>query len=109
MHIEGHRPMSVGVRELRAGAMRPLAPIAGGALVALLAVLAASIVAGVGLRLPADHLQGLVRCLLITAGISVACTTIAAWLIGAKGVGKLHLKIGVVCVIGPLLASVNIY
>jgi signal transduction histidine kinase len=89
--------------------VRALGPIAAGALVAALAVAAASLVARFWLGLPAAHAKNLARFLLESGGVSLLVTLLAATALLSRRHGRLALKLGIVCAIGPLVAAINTY
>lgn len=84
-------------------------PLAAGTLVAAAAVALAVAIARFGLGLPADHVKHLARFFLLSGGVSLLVTLGAAWLLVRENGGRLALKLGVVCVIGPVIAAINTY
>jgi signal transduction histidine kinase len=84
-------------------------PLIAGTLVAGAAVVLAVVIARFWLGLPADHVKHLARFFLLSGGVSLLVTLGAAWLlVHESGIG-LTFKLGLVCVIGPLVAAINTY
>ncbi|MDB5057435.1 MAG: integral rane sensor signal transduction histidine kinase [Chloroflexi bacterium] len=96
-------------RAERPAELRALGPLAAGSLVAAIAVALAIVVARFWLGLPAEHVKNLARFLLISGGVSLLVTLSAAWLMLHRTRGRLALKLGVVCSIGPIVAAINTY
>ncbi len=96
-------------RPERSAELRALGPLAIGALVAAAAVALATLLARFWLGLPADHVKDLARFLLLSGGVSLIVALGAAWVLLPRAHARLALKLGVVCVIGPLVAAINTY
>ncbi len=86
-----------------------IAPLAIGALIAAVAVALATLAARFWLGLPADHVKNLAQFLLESGGASLLVTLAAAWVLLLRMHGRLVLKLGLVCAIGPVVAAINTY
>ena len=96
-------------RARRSIAVRAAAgPLAAGTLVAGLAMILAVAIARYWLGLPAEHVKSLARFFLVSGGTSLLVTLGAAWLL-LRMPGRLVVKLGVVCAIGPAVAAINTY
>jgi signal transduction histidine kinase len=93
----------------RAAEFRALAPLAVGALIAAVAVAIATLAARFWLGLPADHVKNLAQFLLESGGASLLVTLAAAWVLLLRMHGRLVLKLGLACAIGPVVAAINTY
>jgi signal transduction histidine kinase len=96
-------------RPNRPAEFRTLAPLAVGALIAAGAVAIATLAARFWLGLPADHVKNLARFLLESGGASLLVTLAAAWVLLLRMHGRLVLKLGLACAIGPVVAAINTY
>jgi signal transduction histidine kinase len=96
-------------RPVRAAELRALGPLAAGTLIAGLGVALATLAARFWLGLPADHVKDLARFLLLSGGVSLLVTLAAAGALLLRTRGRLALKLGVVCAIGPAIAAINTY
>ena len=93
----------------RAAEFRALGPLAVGALIAAVAVALATLAARFWLGLPADHVKNLAQFLLESGGVSLLVTLAAAWVLLLGMHGRLVLKLGLACAIGPVVAAINTY
>ncbi|HEY8284026.1 MAG TPA: ATP-binding protein [Chloroflexota bacterium] len=96
-------------RQQRTAELRALGPLAAGALIAGIGVALAALAARFWLGLPADHVKDLARFLLLSGGASLVVTLAAAWVLLLRTHGRLALKLGIVCAIGPVIAAINTY
>ena len=96
-------------RPERTAELRALGPLAAGALIAGIGVALAALAARFWLGLPASHVNDLARFLLLSGGASLLVTLAAAWVLLLRTHGRLALKLGVVCAIGPVIAAINTY
>jgi signal transduction histidine kinase len=96
-------------RPNRAAEFRTLAPLAVGALIAAVAVAIATLAARFWLGLPADHVKNLAQFLLESGGASLLVTLASAWVLLLRMHGRLVLKLGLACAIGPVVAAINTY
>lgn len=101
--------MQVLPRSERAAEVRTLAPLAAGTLIAGIAVALATLVARFWLGLPADHVKNLALFLLESGIASLAVSLAAGWVLLLRTRGRLALKLGIVCAIGPVIAAINTY
>lgn len=98
------------MRAERFGLSRTIAgPLGAGVLVACAGVALAVLVARFWLGLSGEHLKHLARFILISGGVSLLVMLATAWLLLHEMLGRLAFKLGVVCVIGPLVAAINTY
>ena len=96
-------------RPERAAEFCALGPLAIGMVIAGIGVGLATLVARFWLGLPAEHVKDLARFLFESGGVSLLVTLAAAWVLLLRTHGRLVLKLGVVCAIGPLVAAINTY